>query len=239
MLKIRSLKSYYESICALKAVSLHVGRGEIVTLIGANGSGKSTLLNTITGLMGRVEGSILFEDREIVGMASSDIVKQGIALVPEGRQLFSPMSVIDNLILGTYPSYSMKERKNLQQKVEWIYELFPVLGERKKQLAGTLSGGEQQMLSIARALMSSPRLLLLDEPSMGLAPKIVENIFETLMELKENTDLTIFLVEQNAKLALDVSQRGYVIETGQIILSGDRDELMNNKEVLRAYLGGE
>ncbi|MCK4924183.1 MAG: ATP-binding cassette domain-containing protein, partial [Spirochaetes bacterium] len=125
------------------------------------------------------------------------------------------------------------------QKVEWIYELFPVLGERKKQLAGTLSGGEQQMLSIARALMSSPRLLLLDEPSMGLAPKIVENIFETLMELKENTDLTIFLVEQNAKLALDVSQRGYVIETGQIILSGDRDELMNNKEVLRAYLGGE
>ena len=239
MLKIRSLKSYYESICVLKAVSLHVGRGEIVTLIGANGSGKSTLLNTITGLMGRVEGSILFEDREIVGMASSDIVKRGIALVPEGRQLFSPMSVIDNLILGTYPSYSMKERKNLQQKVEWIYDLFPVLGERKKQLAGTLSGGEQQMLSIARALMSSPRLLLLDEPSMGLAPKIVENIFKTLMELKENTDLTIFLVEQNAKLALDVSQRGYVIETGQIILSGDRDELMNNKEVLRAYLGGE
>ena len=239
MLKIRSLKSYYESICALKAVSLHVGRGEIVTLIGANGSGKSTLLNTITGLIGRVEGSILFEDREIVGMASSDIVKRGISLVPEGRQLFSPMSVVDNLILGTYPSYSMKERKNLQQKVEWIYELFPVLGERKKQLAGTLSGGEQQMLSIARALMSSPRLLLLDEPSMGLAPKIVENIFETLMELKENTDLTIFLVEQNAKLALDVSQRGYVIETGQIILSGDRDEPMNNKEVLRAYLGGE
>ena len=239
MLKIRSLKSYYESICALKAVSLHVVRGEIVTLIGANGSGKSTLLKTITGLMDRVEGSILFEDREIVGTASSEIVKQGIALVPEGRQLFSPMSVMDNLILGTYPSYSLQERKNILQRVEWIYELFPVLGERKRQLAGTLSGGEQQMLSIARALMSSPRLLLLDELSMGLAPKIVENIFETLMELKEKSDLTIFLVEQNAKLALDVSQRGYVIETGQIILSGDRDELMNNKEVLRAYLGGD
>ena len=239
MLTIRSLKSYYESICALKAVSLHVARGEIVTLIGANGSGKSTLLKTITGLMDRVEGSILFEDREIVGTASSDIVKKGIALVPEGRQLFSPMSVMDNLILGTYPSFTIRERKTIYQKVEWIYELFPVLGERKKQLAGTLSGGEQQMLSIARALMSSPRLLLLDEPSMGLAPKIVENIFETLMELKEKSDLTIFLVEQNAKLALDVSQRGYVIETGQIILSGDKDELMNNKEVLRAYLGGD
>ena len=224
MLKIRSLKSYYESICALKAVSLHVGRGEIVTLIGANGSGKSTLLNTITGLLGRVEGSILFEDREIVGMSSSEIVKRGIALVPEGRQLFSPMSVVDNLILGSYHAHSIKEKKNINQRIEWIYELFPILGERKKQLAGTLSGGEQQMLSIARGLMSNPRLLLLDEPSMGLAPKIVENIFKTLIELKEKADLTIFLVEQNAKLALDVCQRGYVIETGQIILSGDKDE---------------
>jgi branched-chain amino acid transport system ATP-binding protein len=239
MLKIRSLMSYYESICALKAVSLHVGRGEIVTLIGANGSGKSTLLNTITGLMGRVEGSILFEDREIVGMASSEIVKRGIALVPEGRQLFSPMSVVDNLILGSYHSHSIKEKKNIARRIEWVYELFPILGERRKQLAGTLSGGEQQMLSIARGLMSNPRLLLLDEPSMGLAPKIVENIFETLVDLKGKTDLTIFLVEQSAKLALDVSQRGYVIEAGQIILSGDRKELLNNKEVLRAYLGGE
>jgi branched-chain amino acid transport system ATP-binding protein len=239
MLQIRSLKSYYESICALKAVSLHIDRGEIVTLIGANGSGKSTLLNAIIGLMSRTEGSIRFEDREITDMAPSQIVKLGIALVPEGRQLFSPMSVIDNLILGTYTHYSIKDKKRLHERAEWIYELFPILGERKRQLAGTLSGGEQQMLSIARALMSNPRLILLDEPSMGLAPKIVESIFQTLIELKETTDLTIFLVEQNAKLALDVCQRGYVIETGQIILSGDRGELMNNKEVLRAYLGGD
>jgi len=239
MLRVRSLKSYYESICALKAVSLHIVKGEIVTLIGANGSGKSTLLNTIVGLMGRTEGSILFEGREILGVPPSDIVKRGIALVPEGRQLFSPMTVIDNLILGTYPYYSINNKKRAVDRIEWIYELFPVLGERKRQLAGTLSGGEQQMLSIARALMSDPRLLLLDEPSMGLAPKIVESIFETLIDLKKKTDLTIFLVEQNAKLALDVCERGYVIETGQIILSGDRDELMNNKEVLRAYLGGD
>jgi len=223
----------------LKAVSLHITRGEIVTLIGANGSGKSTLLNTIAGLVGRTEGSITFEDRELLGLAPSEIVKQGIALVPEGRQLFSPMSVVDNLTLGSYSYYALRERRMLGERIEWIYGLFPVLGERSRQLAGTLSGGEQQMLSIARALMSKPRLLLLDEPSMGLAPKIVESIFTTLIELKENTDLTIFLVEQNAKLALDVCHRGYVIETGQIILSGDRAELMNNKEVLRAYLGGE
>jgi branched-chain amino acid transport system ATP-binding protein len=239
MLRVRSVKSYYESICALKAVSLHIEKGEIVTLIGANGSGKSTLLNTLVGLMDRVEGSILFEDREITGVQPSEIVRRGIALVPEGRQLFSPMSVLDNLILGTYPNYSIAEKKKLGERIEWICEIFPVLGERKKQLAGTLSGGEQQMLSIARALMSRPRLILLDEPSMGLAPKIVESIFETLIELKEKSDLTIFLVEQNAKLALDVCQRGYVIETGQIMLSGGREELMNNKEVLRAYLGGD
>jgi branched-chain amino acid transport system ATP-binding protein len=239
MLRIRSLKSYYESICALKAVSLHIQKGEIVTLIGANGSGKSTLLKTIAGLMNRSEGSILFEDREIGGMQTSEIVKMGIALVPEGRELISPMTVVDNLILGTYPYYSFREKRKFYQRMDWIYELFPVLGERKKQLAGTLSGGEQQMLSIARGLMSSPKLLLLDEPSMGLAPKIVESIFETLILLRDKGDLTIFLVEQNAKLALDVSERGYVIETGQIILSGDKEELMHNKEVLRAYLGGE
>jgi branched-chain amino acid transport system ATP-binding protein len=239
MLRVRSLKAFHESICALKAVSMHITRGEIVTLIGANGSGKSTLLNTIAGLVGRTEGSITFEDRELLGLAPSEIVKQGIALVPEGRQLFSPMSVVDNLTLGSYSYYALRERRRLSERIEWIYGLFPVLGERSRQLAGTLSGGEQQMLSIARALMSKPRLLLLDEPSMGLAPKIVESIFTTLIELKENADLTIFLVEQNAKLALDVCHRGYVIETGQIILSGDRAELMNNKEVLRAYLGGE
>lgn len=239
MLTVRSLKSYYESICALKAVSLHIEKGEIVTLIGANGSGKSTLLNSIIGLMPRITGTILFEGKEIQGLSSYTIVKLGIALAPEGRQLFSPMSVLDNLILGTYHYYSFKNRQKLNDKIEWIFELFPLLGKRKKQLAGTLSGGEQQMLSISRALMSEPRLLLLDEPSTGLAPKIIENIFRTLTELKEKTNLTIFLVEQNVNLALDICQRGYVIETGQIILSGEKEELMNNKEVLRAYLGKE
>lgn len=233
------MRSYYESICALKSVSLHIEKGEIITLIGANGSGKSTLLKTIVGLMPRATGSILFEEREIMGMQASDIVKSGIALVPEGRQLFYPMTVMDNLMLGTYPSYSFRNRKTIPQKIEWIFELFPSLSSREKQLSGTLSGGEQQMLSIARALMSEPKLLLLDEPSMGLAPKVVVSIFNTLHELREKSRLTIFLVEQNAKLALDICQRGYVIETGQIILSGEREELLSNKEVIRAYLGGE
>ncbi|KPJ87155.1 MAG: leucine/isoleucine/valine transporter ATP-binding subunit [Spirochaetes bacterium DG_61] len=239
MLKIRSLRSYYESLCILKSVSMHVEKGEIVTLIGANGSGKSTLLNSIVGLMPRVVGAILFEEKEIQHLSSNTIVKLGIALVPEGRQLFSPMSVLDNLILGTYPYYSLKNRQKLNEQIEWIFNLFPILGTRRKQLAGTLSGGEQQMLSISRALMSDPKLLLLDEPSVGLAPKIIENIFQTLGELNEKTGLTVFLVEQNVNLALDICQRGYVIETGQIILSGEREELINNKEVLRAYLGKE
>jgi len=239
MLKIRSLRSYYESLCILKSVSMHVEKGEIVTLIGANGSGKSTLLNSIVGLMPRVVGAILFEEKEIQHLSSNAIVKLGIALVPEGRQLFSPMSVLDNLILGTYPYYSLKNRQKLNEQIEWIFNLFPILGTRRKQLAGTLSGGEQQMLSISRALMSDPKLLLLDEPSVGLAPKIIENIFQTLVELNEKTGLTVFLVEQNVNLALDICQRGYVIETGQIILSGEREELINNKEVLRAYLGKE
>ncbi len=239
MLAVRSLRSYYESICALKSVSIHISEGEIVTLIGANGSGKSTLLNTIAGLMQRATGSILLEGKEILGLQASSIVKAGIALVPEGRQLFAPMSVIDNLVLGYYSSYSLKTKKDQNRRIEWIFDIFPVLGERQKQLAGTLSGGEQQMLSIARALMSEPKVILLDEPSMGLAPKIVEDIFQTLIELRDRTSLTIFLVEQNAKLALSICGRGYVIETGQIILSGTREELMNNKEVLRAYLGKE
>jgi len=223
----------------LKAVSLHIQKGEIVTLIGANGSGKSTLLNSIAGLMPKTTGTIQFEDTEITNLSSSAIVKLGIALVPEGRQLFFPMNVMDNLILGTYPFYSIKNKKNLYNKIDRIFDLFPALVDRKKQLAGTLSGGEQQMLSIARALMSEPKLLLMDEPSVGLAPKIVESIFQTLILLQKQTGLTIFLVEQNAKLALNISQRGYVIETGQIILSGEKEELMNNKEVIRAYLGKE
>ncbi|MFW6139453.1 MAG: ABC transporter ATP-binding protein [Spirochaetota bacterium] len=237
MLRIKSLKSYYQSICALKSVSLHVYEGEIVSLIGANGSGKSTLLKTIVGLMPNSRGSILFGDRQILGQPAFSIVRWGIALVPEGRQLFAPMSVLDNLVLGTYPFYSFNKKKAVHERIDWIFSIFPVLAERRDQLAGTLSGGEQQMLSIARALMSSPRLLLLDEPSVGLAPKITENIFKTLVRLQKEINMTIFLVEQNAKLALEVCQRGYVIETGQIILSGEKQELLNNKEVVRAYLG--
>jgi branched-chain amino acid transport system ATP-binding protein len=239
MLTIRSLKSFYDTICALKAVSLHVGKGEIVTLIGGNGSGKSTLLKAILGLIPRSTGSINFEDREILGSPPSAIVKAGIALVPEGRQLFAPMTVMDNLLLGAYPYYRFSRRKEAQDTVDWICTVFPVLSDRRKQLAGTLSGGEQQMLSIARALMSRPKLILLDEPSIGLAPKIVEGIFRSLVELREKTALTVFLVEQNARMALDICQRAYVIETGQVILSGEREELLNNREVLRAYLGKE
>jgi branched-chain amino acid transport system ATP-binding protein len=239
MLTVRSLKSFYDTICALKAVSIHVNRGEIVTLIGANGSGKSTFLKAIAGLVPKSTGSILFEEREILGRSPSLIVRSGIALVPEGRQLFSPMTVLDNLLLGSYTRYSFRNRRKVLEMTEKTFSSFPVLAERRKQLAGTLSGGEQQMLSIARALMSEPKLLLLDEPSIGLAPKVVEGIFRSLVALKEETRLTVFLVEQNARLALEICQRGYVIETGQVTLSGDRDELLHNKEVLRAYLGKE
>ena len=239
MLTVRSLKSFYDTICALKAVSIHVNRGEIVTLIGANGSGKSTFLKAIAGLVPKSTGSILFEEREILGRSPSLIVRSGIALVPEGRQLFSPMTVLDNLLLGSYTRYSFRNRRKVLEMTEKTFSSFPVLAERRRQLAGTLSGGEQQMLSIARALMSEPKLLLLDEPSIGLAPKVVEGIFRSLVALKEETRLTVFLVEQNARLALEICQRGYVIETGQVTLSGDRDELLHNKEVLRAYLGKE
>ena len=239
MLTVRSLKSFYDTICALKAVSIHVNRGEIVTLIGANGSGKSTFLKAIAGLVPKSTGSILFEEREILGRSPSLIVRSGIALVPEGRQLFSPMTVLDNLLLGSYTRYSFRNKRKVLEMTEKTFSSFPVLAERRKQLAGTLSGGEQQMLSIARALMSEPKLLLLDEPSIGLAPKVVEGIFRSLVALKEETRLTVFLVEQNARLALEICQRGYVIETGQVTLSGDRDELLHNKEVLRAYLGKE
>ncbi len=237
MLKVRSVKAYYESICVLKSISLHIKEGEIVTLIGANGSGKSTLLKTIVGLAERAEGSILFNNTEILGLVPSSIVKLGIVLVPEGRQLFYPMSVMDNLILGTYSIYSRTSKKEINERIDEIFSIFPILYRRKDQLAGTLSGGEQQMLSIARALMAKPKMLLLDEPSIGLAPKIVENIFDTLLKLRKRENLTLFVVEQNAKLALDICERGYVIETGQIVLSGSSEELKNNKEVMRAYLG--
>jgi branched-chain amino acid transport system ATP-binding protein len=236
MLRIQNLKSYYGRLQALRGISLHVGKGEIVTLIGANGAGKSTILNTVAGIISQCEGSILLDGRNIRGLPPERIVKLGAVLVPEGRQLFAPMSVSDNLLLGAYLRYKNGSKKELDQDLEMVFSLFPILKERKSQLAGTLSGGEQQMLAIGRALMSRPRLMLLDEPSMGLAPKVAEEIFQTIVRLKEQ-DVTILLVEQNARMALAVAERGYVIETGQVVVQGPSADLLRNHEVERAYLG--
>jgi len=236
MLKIQNLKSYYGRLQALRGVSLHVGKGEIVTLIGANGAGKTTILNTVAGLITQTEGKIILDGKDIRGMPAERIVKMGVALVPEGRQLFAPMTVADNLELGAYLRHRNGSKQELKQDMDMVFELFPVLKERHRQLAGTLSGGEQQMLAIGRALMSRPRLLLLDEPSMGLAPKIAESIFETITSLKQR-GVTILLVEQNARMALEVAERGYVIETGQMVVQGPSADLIRNREVERAYLG--
>ncbi|RJP74095.1 MAG: ABC transporter ATP-binding protein [Candidatus Abyssobacteria bacterium SURF_17] len=236
MLKVQNLKSYYGRLQALRGISLHVGKGEIVTLIGANGAGKSTILNTVAGLVSQNEGKILLEGKDIRGLAPERIVRHGVALVPEGRQLFAPMTVVDNLELGAYVRHKNGSKIEIRQDMEMVFDLFPVLKERRKQLAGTLSGGEQQMLAIARALMSRPRLLLLDEPSMGLAPKISEEIFRTIVRLKKQ-EVTILLVEQNARMALEVAGRGYVIETGQVVVQGPSADLLRNHEVERAYLG--
>ena len=236
MLKARNLKSFYGYLQALRGVSIHVEEGEIVALIGANGAGKTTLLNSIAGIISSKKGQILFKDKDITHFPPQQIVKQGISLVPEGRQLFTPLSVVDNLILGAYQRYKRKNKDNIKADLDRVFHFFPILKERRKQLAGTLSGGEQQMLAIARALMSKPKLLLLDEPSMGLAPKVVKEIFRIILELqKEGT--TIFLVEQNAKMALGIANRGYVIETGRIVIQGSSQELLGNKEIRRAYLG--
>lgn len=236
MLKVRNLKSFYGYLQALRGVSIHVEEGEIVALIGANGAGKTTLLNSIAGIISSKKGQILFKDKDITHFPPQQIVKQGISLVPEGRQLFTPLSVMDNLILGAYQRYERKNKDNIKADLDRVFHFFPILKERRKQLAGTLSGGEQQMLAIARALMSKPKLLLLDEPSMGLAPKVVKEIFRIILELqKEGT--TIFLVEQNAKMALGIANRGYVIETGRIVIQGSSQELLGNKEIRRAYLG--
>jgi branched-chain amino acid transport system ATP-binding protein len=236
MLRIQNLKSYYGRLQALRGISLHVGKGETVTLIGANGAGKSTILNTVAGLINRCEGTILLDDKNIRGLPPEKIVKFGAVLVPEGRQLFAPMTVVDNLELGAYLRHKNGSKTELGQDMEMVYSLFPVLKERRKQLAGTLSGGEQQMLAIGRALMSRPRLMLLDEPSMGLAPKIAEEIFQTITKLK-GQGVTILLVEQNARMALAVAERGYVIETGQVVVQGPSADLLRNHEVERAYLG--
>jgi len=222
----------------LRNVSLHVSPGEIVTLLGANGAGKSTLLKVISGICPVAKGKLFFNGQNITGLSTEQILRLGVGQVPEGRQIFAPLSVLDNLILGAYVRFFQDDKKNIWRDLKNVFELFPILKERAKQRAGTLSGGEQQMLAIGRTLMAKPKLLLLDEPSMGLAPRITNDILRTIKVLREKST-TILLVEQNAQAALKIADRGYVLETGRIILEGESHDLLNNKEVQRAYLGKE
>ncbi|KLV27552.1 MULTISPECIES: ABC transporter ATP-binding protein [Niallia] len=234
MLHIKDLNVYYGNIQALKGVTLDIKEGEIVTLIGANGAGKSTLLKTLSGLIKPRKGSIEYLGKSIAGKPAQSIVKAGMSHVPEGRRVFSNMTVEENLELG---AFLRKDKQEIQKNLQKVYEIFPRLFERKKQLAGTLSGGEQQMLAMGRAIMAKPKLLLLDEPSMGLAPIIVRTIFQVIQEINEE-GTTVLLVEQNAHMALSIAHRGYVIETGKVVLSGSAQELQESDELKQAYLGG-
>ena len=234
MLKIKDIDVFYGNIQALHGVSLEVNEGEIVTLIGANGAGKSTLLKTISGLLKPKKGSIEYIGSNIDGKAAQSIVKLGISHVPEGRRVFANMTVEENLELG---AYLRNDRAGIKKDMEHVYELFPRLLERLKQQSGTLSGGEQQMLAMGRALMSKPKLIILDEPSMGLAPLMVKNIFN-IIEMVNKEGVTVLLVEQNANMALSVADRAYVLETGSIVLAGTAKELQESEEVKAAYLGG-
>lgn len=238
MLKVKNINTYYGKLHALKNISLHVSAGEIVALIGANGAGKTTILNTISAVTPPRNGEIQLEGASINGLSADSIVRLGISQVPEGRQIFKPLTVEDNLELGAYLRYRAGEkRKDITKDKDTVYSLFPKLLERKKQVAGTLSGGEQQMLAIGRALMAKPKLLLLDEPAMGLAPILVQEIFRVIEELRVRQGTSVLLVEQNARVALKVADRGYVLETGKVILEETASELLANKDVQRAYLG--
>ena len=240
MLKVKNINTYYGQVHALKNVSLHLSEGEIVTLIGANGAGKTTILNSLSAIIPPRSGEIIFDGKAINNLSPDKIVEMGISQVPEGRQVFKPLSVEENLELGAYLRYRKREgRGTIKKDLDSVYALFPVLLERRKQMAGTLSGGEQQMLAIGRALMAKPRLLLLDEPSMGLAPLVVQEIFAVIENLRREKKSTVLLVEQNAKVALKMADRGYVLETGKVILEGMASDLLENKEVQRAYLGKE
>jgi len=234
MLKVEDINVYYGNIQALKGVTLEVNEGEIVTLIGANGAGKSTLLKTLSGLLKPKKGSIMYLGKSISGKAAQSIVKAGISHVPEGRRVFANMTVEENLELG---AYLRKDAAGIRTDLDRVYEIFPRLLERKKQASGTLSGGEQQMLAMGRAIMARPKLLLLDEPSMGLAPLFVKTIFQVIQEINNN-GTTILLVEQNANMALSIADRAYVIETGRVVLSGTAEELQASEELKLAYLGG-
>ena len=235
MLKVEGINVYYGAIHAIKGVSFHVDEGEIVTLIGANGAGKSTTLQTISGLLRSRTGSVEFMDTNITKTEPHRIVKMGLAQVPEGRRVFASMSVLENLEMGAYIR-TAASKKGIDEDLEMVFTRFPRLKERRKQVAGTLSGGEQQMLAIGRALMSRPRMLLLDEPSMGLSPILVQEIFSCITEVNRG-GTTILLVEQNAKMALTVSDRAYVLETGSVVLEGRAADLLDNEQVKEAYLG--
>ena len=238
MLTVKGVNTYYGGIHALKSASLQVEEGEVVALIGSNGAGKSTLLNCISGVVPIHSGFVIFDDSEITHLTPEKIVGLGVVQVPEGRQLFNPLTVLENLELGAYLRSSKGDKKEIKKDLDSVMELFPILKERRNQKAGTLSGGEQQMLSIGRAIMDRPKMMLLDEPSLGLAPLIVVEIFDVIRRLqKEGT--TILLVEQNAKAALKVATRGYVIETGRITLEGEAEALLEDKDVMKAYLGKE
>jgi branched-chain amino acid transport system ATP-binding protein len=236
MLDLRGVNAYYGSIQALKNIFLKIADGNIVTIIGANGAGKSTLLKAISGIIQSKDGAIWYQGTDITHFSPVKIVSQGISQVPEGRQLFAHLSVLDNLHLGAYLYQNRKFKTEIEEKLDWIYQVFPILRKRSKQLSGTLSGGEQQMVAIARALMARPKLLLLDEPSMGLAPLIVQEIFRVIRQLNDQ-GTTILLVEQNARAALHIANYGYVLETGSIALEGPAQDLLADEKVRHAYLG--
>ena len=238
MLEISNLHVYYDRVHVVKGVSLRLVDDECVTLLGANGAGKSTLINTVCGLVPAAEGSIKLRDQEITDIPAYSIVRLGISQVPEGRQIFASMSVLDNLRLGAYSRASRENRDEVRHDIDRVMEMFPRLLERKNQLSGTLSGGEQQMLAIGRALMSRPTVLLLDEPSLGLAPIAVQFIFETIGRLRRESHISVLMVEQNARAALQIAQRGYILETGRIVMEDVSAALMNNPDVQRAFLGG-
>jgi len=237
MLRLVNVNGYYGLVHVLKNISMHINEGEIVAMLGANGAGKTTTLRVISGLQPVKGGKIFYQNKEITGVPPEKLVEHGIAHVPEGRQIFRPMSVYENLELGGHIIYKRHGKAQLKTDIQGMFELFPILKQRKNQFAGTLSGGEQQMLAIAMALMARPKLLLLDEPSMGLAPMIIKEIFKIIAQLQKERKLTVLLIEQNANAALKIADRGYVIETGRIVLEENAQALMSNQEVKRAYLG--
>ena len=233
MLEVKDLQVYYGMIHAIKGISFDVNQGEVIALIGANGAGKTTTLHTITGLLAPKSGSVLFEGKDITKVPAHKIVSMGMAHVPEGRRVFAELSVYENLKMG---AYTRKDKKEIEESLANVYKRFPRLEERKNQMAGTLSGGEQQMLAMGRALMSKPKIILMDEPSMGLSPIFVNEIFDIIRAVSES-GTTVLLVEQNAKKALSIADRAYVLETGKIVLEGKASDLLNNDSIKKAYLG--